>query len=55
MFEYYFNLLCQKTLTLAFNTIFEYKITFVNSHHTPTIYKVFVVFPGYIDKDLGYF
>ena len=55
MLVYYFNLSCQKTLRLAFNTIFDYKITFVNSHTTPTIYKVFVVFPGYIDKDIGFF
>ena len=47
---------CQKTLTLAFNTIFDYKMTFVNSHHTTFItYKVIVVFPGHIDKDLDYF
>ena len=39
MFAYYLNLSCQKSLTLAFNIIFDYKITFVNSHHTPTIYK----------------
>ena len=47
MFAYYF----EKTLTLAFNTIFDYKITFVNSHHSTTIYKVIVVFRGHIDKD----
>ena len=46
---------CQKTLTLAFNTILDYKMTFVNSHHTTFItYKVIVVFPGHIDKDLDY-
>ena len=55
MFAYYLNSLCQKTLTIAFNKNFDYKTTFENSHFTPTIYKVDVVFPGHIDKDLGYF
>ena len=27
----------------------------MNSHHIPTNYKAIVVFPGHIDKDLGYF
>ena len=45
----------ENTLPLAFNTIVDYKITFVNSHQTTTIHKVIVVFPGHIDKDLGYY